>query len=486
MTMRKFWWIFIFVLSACRNDNVEEMMPKASTGFPADVEKIIVAKCAAEGCHTPQSKAAAAGLDLATWSAMFEGTNNGAVVIPRRADFSTLLYFTNVDSTLGLVTFPTMPINAAPLTTQEYLTLKNWVMNGAPNDKGEVMFADNPSRHKFYVSNQGCDVVSVFDAQTRKVMRMVDVGVLPGAIPPESPHNIKVTPDGKYWLVCFLNASIVQVFDTNTDQLVKTITIGNGVAGQWNTIVISSDSKKVYACDYSGRRISVGDLSAGTSVTWPVFPYTLHGQALNATNDTLYVTCQDDSKLLKIPVNDIINYEEIDLVQNVSPGPFQLQPHEVTFSPDRTKYFVTCQNQNVNQVRVYLRSNDSLIAVIPVGLVPLEMSVSTSTNKIFVTNQEDNAFPNMTGSVSVIDCNTLTEVSRLKAGWQPHGIAVDEKDKVVYVANRNIAGGPAPHHAAGCAGKNGYLSMINLLTLQTDISFRPEVSVDPYAMTVRP
>jgi YVTN family beta-propeller protein len=487
--MKVSYLLFLFLLlgfASCKYDTAEDPAPVAVTGYPDQVEKIIISKCATEGCHTTQSKAAAAGLDLETWSAMFEGTNNGAIVIPHRPDFSTLLYFTNVDSMLGIFTQPTMPINQPPLTTQEYIALRDWVTAGAPGNNGQVMFADNPARHKFYVANQGCDVVTVFDGDSRTAMRMVDIGVVPGANPPESPHNIKITPDGKYWLVCFLNASVVQVFDTNTDQLVKTITIGNGISGQWNTIIVSSDSRKVYAADYSGRRISVADIDLGTSVTWPTFPYNLHGQALSPDNDTLYVTCQDESKLLKIPVNDIINYEEVDLIQGNSPGPFQLQPHEVVFSPDFSKYFVTCQNPNVNQVRVFNRSNDALLAVIPVGLVPLEFAVSTSTGKIFVTNQEDNTFPGMTGSVSVIDIASLTEITKIKVGWQPHGIVVDEKKKMVYVANRNYAGGPAPHHPAGCAGKNGYMSLINLLTLQVDPSFRAEVSVDPYAVTVRP
>ena len=480
--------LFIALLfSSCRNDKVEDMIPPETSGYPAEVDNIIITRCATEGCHNEQSKDAAAGLDLSTWKAAFNGTNNGSVVIPGRPDFSTLLYFTNVDSSLGLVSLPTMPLNyQSPLSTQDYLTLKNWIASGAPDEDGQIMFADNPARHKFYVSNQGCDVVSVFDGDSRKVMRMIDVGNVPGAAQPESPHNIKITPDGQYWVVCFLNAAFIQVFSTATDQLVKTIPIGNGIAGQWNTVVLSSDSRKAYVADYSGRRISVADIDQGTSDTWPVFPYTLHGQALSPADDTLYVTCQDDSRLLKIPVNDIINYEEVDLIQGNSPGPFQLQPHEIAFSPDLTRYFVSCQNQNVNQVRVYLRNNDSLIAIIPVGLIPLEFSVSPSRNLLFVTNMEDNFFPNTTGSVSVIDISTLTEISRLKAGWQPHGIAVDEKKKKVYVANRNFAGGPAPHHAAGCAGKNGYMSMIDLMTLQTDVSFRPEVSVDPYVVTVRP
>lgn len=487
-----FYSLLLSFLAGCKYDQYEAVIPM-QTGYPSQVEAIIVGKCSTPGCHNTISKDGAAGLDLSSWDVMFNGTNNGAVVIPFRSDFSTLCYFTNVDSSLGLVVLPTMPVNQPPLSTAEYQILRNWIDVGAPSKEGKIKFADDPLRHKFYVANQGCDVVSVFDANKRVAMRMVDVGQNPGASPPESPHNIKVTPDGQYWLVVFLNSNIVQVFSTATDQLVKTIPIGNGIAGGWNTIVISSDSKKAYAVDYNGGRIAFVDIDAGTSNTVGPFPITgnptptLHGIALNQGNDTIYVTCQDISKILKIPINDLTSYEDV----NLNPiGPWQisfpLRPHEIIFSPDYSKYFVTCQDTNVNQVRVFNTSNDQLIQVIPVGKVPLEFGLAPSYDLLFVTNTEDDFFPNMRGSISVIDINSLTEIKKIKVGWQPHGLVVDEKKQVVYVANRNVSGGIAPHHASACSGKNGYLSIIDLNTLDRDPDFKPEVSVDPYAITVRP
>ena len=484
--------VVCLLLYGCKYDKYEALVP-SNNGYPSEVEKIIIGKCSTPGCHTTQSKNAAAGLDLSSWDVMFDGTSNGAVVIPYRSDFSTLCYFTNVDSTLGLVVLPTMPVNEPALSKVEYETLRDWIDAGAPSKEGTIMFADDPLRHKFYVANQGCDVVSVFDADRRVAMRMVNVGQNPGASPPESPHNIKVTPDGQYWLVVFLNSDIVQVFSTATDELVKTIPIGNGIAGGWNTITISSDSKKAYSVDYNGGRIAFVDIDAGTSNTVGPFPITgnpspnLHGIALSQGNDTIYVTCQDISKIIKIPINDIVSYEDV----NINPiGPWQLpfpmRPHEIIFSPDYSKYFVTCQDTNVNQVRVFNTSNDQLIQVIPVGKVPLEFAMAPTYDLLFVTNTEDDFFPNMRGSISVIDINTLTEVKKIKVGWQPHGFAVDEKKQVVYVANRNVTGGIAPHHAASCSGKNGYLNIINLNTLDKDPDFNPEVSVDPYAITVRP
>lgn len=482
-----FFFLFLIV-SSCRYDVYEA---PAVTNYPDDVAIIITGKCATAGCHNEVSSIGAAGLDLSTWEACYRGTNNGAVVIPRRPDFSTLLYFTNTDSTKGLVVLPTMPINGTPLSDAEYQSLKAWIEAGAKSKLGEVMFPVDANRRKYYVSNQGCDVVSVFDAKKKVVMAMVDVGQNAGATPPESPHNIKVTPDGRYWATVFLNSDVVQLYSTVSDELVKTIPIGNGIAGGWNTICISKNSKFGYAVDYNGGRVAIVDFDNSTSQTIGPFPSTgsainLHGSALNATDDTLYVTYQESSKLVKIPLVDPSNYEDVNL-NPVGPdfSSQALKPHEIIFAPDYSKYFVTCQD--VNQVRVFDAATNQLIKVIPVGVYPLEFAMSAENNLLFVTNQEDITFmPDVKGSVSVIDINSLSELKKVKVGWQPHGIAVDKANNCVIIANRNFTGGSAPHHASACAGKNGSLSKIDMITLEKDNSFKPELSVDPYSVAIKP
>ena len=57
-------------------------------------------------------------------------------------------------------------------------------------------------------------------------------------------------------------------------------------------------------------------------------------------------------------------------------------------------------------------------------------------------------------------------IKYLYPGWQPHGIAVDDDNNMVYVSNRNInSNGPPPHHSTYCGGRNGYVSIIDINTL---------------------
>jgi len=461
-------------VAGCKEDKADPE-PFNDGCYPPEVAQIIVKKCATAGCHNTISKDAAGGLDLSTWESMFLGTRNGATTIPFRSDQSTLFYFINTDTTLGIVQQPTMPFNSAPLTPAEVLIIRNWIDNGARNCRGEVKFADNPSRKKFYVANQGCDLVSVHDAATRVAMRYVDVGANATI---ESPHMIRVSPDGQYWYVAFINSNVFQKYRTSDDTFVAEVNI---TLGSWNTFAMSPDGTKAWVVDFSqtGRvaYVDLVNMQLMKMYTDPGFFTNPHGSGVSPDGLTLMVTGQIGNKIYKWDVTDPMQPEYTEVIINNSGGP-TADPHEVAYSPDGSKYFVTCQGRN--EVRVFNSSNDALLAVIPTASFPLELSFSTSTNYLFVTCETGN-------SVSVIDYVNLSHVKDIFTGYQPHGIAVDDVKKVVYVANRNTptSGGPAPHHSSTCGGRNGYLTLINLNTLQLVSGFKMEVSVDPYSVTVR-
>ena len=452
--------------------------------FPDDVGKIIFTKCATPGCHTDQSKGAAGGLSMESWDKLFEGGSGSAAVIPFRHDYSTFFSYINTYPDLGVTLSPTMPYNETKLTREEVTLLKNWINAGAPNRDGEVKFADNPNRKKFYVTNQGCDVVTVFDQETLLPMRYINVG---SSASSESPHMIRVSPDGEYWYVVFLAGQYLEKYRTSDDSFFGRAFIGSGY---WNTFVITSNSQTAFCVDLSptAAKVATVDLTNMTGAIQSGFSYP-HGSALNTTDDTLYITQQtNSSKLYKIPVADFSAYSEVNLYTTLPAS--NLNAHEVRFNPTGTKYFVTCQG--TSEVRIMQTSNDSLLSIIPVGALPSEMSFSTTTPYVYVTCPEDTlTFPGKRGSVAIINYLTNTLQSVIYTGHQPHGIEVDDVKKLVYVANRNATSdGPAPHHSSECGGRNGNVTFIDLLT-RTMITNpngtvkKVEVSVDPYSISAR-
>jgi DNA-binding beta-propeller fold protein YncE len=422
---------------------------------------------------------------------MMEGTRNGVCVIPFRLDLSTLLLFSNTYPEYGISVQPTMPLNGNPLSKEEIKTLRDWIALGAPNKDGFVKFSDNTERRKIYITNQGCDLVSVFDAESSLQMRAINVGADSQTI--ESPHQIKVSPDGKYWYVVFYNGKYVQKYSTADDSFIGQVDLtpqGSTSGNSWNTLCISSDSKYLFAANWISKGgVAVVDLAQMKLVHYindMIYP---HGLAIDSKGSTLYVTAQSSNYITKINIADLDfpSAEKIPLQTGKTPIDQSLyDPHEVTLSPDGTKYFVTCQK--TNEVRILNTAKDSLLAIIPLGQFPQEMAISTTSNYLFVSCTEDSiAAPTQTrGSVCIIDYEKNTFVSKIYGFYQPHGIGIDETSKVVFVANRNIAsGGPAPHHTTVCGGKDGYLQKIDMRTLMLVEGYHSEISVDPYSIAVR-
>lgn len=470
----------LVMLFSCTKDQI----PPSYNSYPEEVGKIFLNSCATPGCHNDKSYETAAGLNLSSWENLFRGTNSGAAIIPYSPEQSPLMFFINTFSDLGQQLEPSMPFNSAPLSREQVIMVRDWIASGAFNKSGMARFPDSQGRKKFYVVNQGCDMVTVFDAETKLAMRCVKVG-LSGAS--ESPHMIKVSPDGLFWYVCFLNSTVLQKFRTFDDSPAGNIEIG---PGYWNTFTISADSKKAFVVSWEADgKVAVVNLETMALVTkyeGSGFIKNPHGSAVSNNGNVLYLTAQTGNYVYRIPVNDPGNYEEIVLEP---PGPVmyssKFDAHEIIFSPDETKYFVTCQKSN--EVRIMNSSDDSWVAAIPNIYSPQEMSISATTDYLFVSSPEDTvSFPGQRGSVSVINYKNNTFEKKIFTGFQPHGIAVDDNKQLVYVVNRNAnPTGPAPHHASGCGGRNGYVTIIDLKTLELVPGYHAEVSTDPYSVAVK-
>lgn len=461
--------ITVILLQACTNKQELEVR----TGYPPPIERIMLTHCAVKGCHDSKSAEASSGLDLSTWEAMFKGNRGGAVVIPFWHDLSTLFIYTNVHKDLGLTGAPTMPLNAEPLSRGEIIQLRGWIDNGARNANGFVKFSNNSQRSKYYIVNQGCDIVTVIDRETQLAMRYVQVG---NSANIESPHKILVSPDKKYWYVIFLNSDVVQKYSTIDDSFVGECTIGFGA---WNTFVITPDSRYAFIDDFASGNIKYVDLENMQVVgTYTGFNFP-HGTIIT-TDNILYVLDTPGSRIFKLDVTD-----PFDMTYTTVSLPAGTNPHEIMLSPDGKRYFITAQG--TNEVLIFDAATDAIISKIPVGTFPQEMTLSEAKNLLFVTCMEDrNTFPGKIGSVAIIDINTNTFVKSVYTGFQPHGILADDMEGFVLVANRNVSTeGSAPHHSSACGGRNGTLSFIDLNTMNVRPEMQQELSVDPYSIAIR-
>jgi len=470
----------------------------ATADFPSDVGKIMIGKCAISGCHNAASYQNCNGLLLDTWAHLFNGSNNGASVIAYSPKYSPLLYFVNTDSSRGTVAIPVMPQSTtampqSPLTADEYATLKNWITSGAPDKDGNIPFAANPdTRQKIYITQQGCDLVAVIDAKSNLVMRYIPVGMNASTI--ESPHSISMSSDGKFACVSFLAGTYIQKIDTRTDTVVASMPVG---IGSWNIVYIAPGDTSLIATDWVGD----GMVIFGNATTMQMEPWLTgkgsglfvypHGITTNAAADTVFVTAQYGNVVYRysptLPYYTTVSLNGKPPATTNAGDSTSPNPHEITMSPDYSKYFVSCQG--TNEVRVLDAHSNAILDSIPVGTFPQEMAISLTHPYLFVACMEDAANPltGRRGSVYVINYNTFEVVAKLYGDfYQPHDLGVDDINGTIYIASTNAnPSGPAPHHATACGGRAGWYTIYDLNKLQPKNNIRYEMTVMPYSVGVR-
>jgi DNA-binding beta-propeller fold protein YncE len=310
-----------------------------------------------------------------------------------------------------------------------------------------------------------------------------------------SPHDVAITSDGKLGYVPFFNGSVAQKIDLLADTVTGSVNLGSvakgGSGGGWSIITLSPQDTAFLVSGWSpdgyvvcvsteamqiNRRKSVDQLTGGTDQ----FPYP-HGVAANKTFDTFYATLLNGIQKYTFDNTGVPTLFPVIAASG--------NPHQIQFSPDGSKYFVTCPDSfSLSYVRVYDAHNDTLIKAILVGAFPQEMDVSPSRNYLFVAcmTDQDNPQPGREGSIYVIDMSSLAIVNKLYGDfWEPHDVTVDEQDGIIVIPSRNQGTGLPPHHATVCRGNPGWYSVYNLNTLQPESNKRYEVTVDPYSIATR-
>jgi YVTN family beta-propeller protein len=480
--------VLIVFLASCRKD-----IGSVNHGnYPVDIGKIISTSCAVSGCHNKASYKAAANFNLESWSDMFAGSSSGSPVIPYSSKFSPMCYYINTFADLGLQSTPTMPLNGKKLSHDEVKTIKDWIDAGAPDINGKVMWADNSKRKKLYAVNQGCDVVTVFDSQTQLPIRYVEVGNKSGS--PDTPHQVRISPDGNYWYVIFINNNIMQKFSCADDKYIGSIPLSPYAAGtstnpsndalNWNTFVIGKDGKRAYCVSWqpSGKVCAV-DLENMKLLHYTGGLNNPHGVVLNGTEDKLYVGTQSGNYITEID-SAFSSTNDISIENGVAPSSISsLDVHDLILSPGNNDLFITCQK--TNEVRVFNILTQSVTTIIPTGKYPQEIVYSASRQEYFVSCTYDSTAAGSMGVITRVSAQGYA-TSTIKCGFQPHGIAVDDSKKIVYVLSRNVqSNGPPQHHTSQCAGRNGFVNFIDMNTFSV-LPGKYEMSVDPYFIAVRP
>ncbi|HEV8357183.1 MAG TPA: YncE family protein [Gemmatimonadales bacterium] len=331
--------------------------------------------------------------------------------------------------------------------------------------------------YTLYVSSESADTVTrieVGPAGWRKV-RGIPVGVLPAD--PDGPHNVAVSPDGRYWYVSIAHGTpwgSVWKFATGTDSL-----LGRAPVGMFPTTVgLSPDGDWAFVpnSDFHGDRGGRNTLSVLFTPQLrqvseiPVCDMP-HGSRVNHAGTRVYLACMMSDELV---VLDPSTFGILSRVPLGSGAPMAAGMHErdaaptggspagarpdtahpkpgaasstlpgqnpdclatyVSVSPDDRLIYLACNHGNELQVRD--AASFAVERRLATGAGAYNVEPSPDGKWVLVTNKKAQ-------SVSVFDARTWAEAARIPTTKRiPHGIAFSPDGRYAFVTQESVGTDP--------------------------------------------
>lgn len=310
--------------------------------------------------------------------------------------------------------------------------------------------------YRILVASESGDIVTqlTWDGTALTTAKVVPVGIMPADI--DGPHNVTVSPDGKYWYVTIAHG-------TPYGTLWKMAVRGDTVVGKApvemfpTTIGLTPDGDLAFVAnsDFHGDHPRVNvvtiiytpTMSALTNLPACDMP---HGVKVNHAGTLVYVSCMNSDEILEID-RQSFRIERRHTTGEGSPqamagmhgGPAATAPaaaaHDcaptfVSVSPDDRRLYVACNHGNTLQVLD--AATLELVKEIPVGAGAYNVEPSADGHWVIVTNKKAQ-------SVSLMDAQTLTEVARIPTSKKlPHGVAYSPDGRWAFISVESIGTDP--------------------------------------------
>jgi YVTN family beta-propeller protein len=343
--------------------------------------------------------------------------------------------------------------------------------------------------YTLYVSSESGDVVSRIEVGPHGWQKVREISVKLIANELSGPHNVAVSPDGKYWYVSIAHGTpfgSVWKYATGTDSLVGRVKVGMFPT----TIGLSPDGEWAYVpnSDFHGDRghentlsvIYTPDLESLTEIRACDMP---HGSRWNHAGTRVYVACMMSDELLTI---DPAAFAVSGRVALGNGKPMSMAEHMtmetredsmmmaaakkpgaasstmtgqnpdclttfVALSPDDALAYLACNHSNELQVRD--ARTLALVRRLPTGAGAYNVEPSPDGKLVFVTNKKDK-------SVSVFDTGTWKESARITTSKRiPHGIAFSPDGRYAFVTCESVGTDPGAIDAIDLASLTVVASM---------------------------
>ena len=242
-----------------------------------------------------------------------------------------------------------------------------------------------------------------FDIDTDELLKSIDVG--------NHPAHIVFTENGKYVLVTNKEDNNVSVIDTESYSLIETIETGIGPHG----FRITLDSQKAYIANMGEDTVSVLNLETmkeERKISVGTTPVT---SSITSDGKTLVTTLNGENMLAIVDLAT----DQVEAVE-VGKGPAQVYID----GNDKFAYVANQGTEDIpsNSVSVVELDSKKLVATIETGKGAHGVVTSTDSKRLYVTNMYEN-------TVTVIDTGKNEVIDTIKVGKTPNGISITKRVK---------------------------------------------------------
>lgn len=421
------------------------------------IQTIFTSSCAVGGCHVGYSEGGQ--FSLKTWAELFEGSKDGAAVIPYKSSKSDLIFHTNNDTLIAPVAVPHMPLPGFDLPSAQISTLIRWIDQGAANDQGAVAYSSTPGGRVFVV-NASEDLLAVIDMQKNLVIRYVNVGSsADSSLFFGSPHHVRVDRQGRYFYTTLINSEELWKFSASTYEFLGKVRISPSPAD----VKVTSSGDTVIVSHFAARSPEIVTLvNARTMQVIRTFmlPTALlgvvsfaHGVILSRDGQHLYTVNQASGNVAMITMSD----GSVDVIPLPTSGAIidtTAKPYMLDESPDGMFLYVSCYGSNNVRVIDRTADPDTVSRVIPVGIRPLHVEVSEDGQYIVTANQGSD-------DVTVIRTSDYSTSTISGVGHQPHDVDFTPDGRYLYVSSENLTSPTPPHHPTSGSKGSSFVTVID-------------------------
>jgi DNA-binding beta-propeller fold protein YncE len=301
------------------------------------------------------------------------------------------------------------------------------------------------SRYRLYVVSESGDIITQlgWDGSTLTTLKTVPVGIMPSDI--DGPHNVTVSPDGRYYYVSIAHGM-------PNGALWKMAVEGDSLIGRASlemfptTIAVTPDGELAFVAnsDFHGDHprtnvVSVVYTPRMTPLAAIAACDMPHGVKVNHAGTFAYVTCMNSDEVLEIDRRSLKITRRHKTGDEMGHAGMDAPAHDcsptfVSLSADDRRLYVACNHGNSLQV-LDVATLD-LVKEIPTGTGAYNVEPSPDGRWVIVTNKKAQ-------SVSLIAADSLVEVARIPTTKKiPHGVAYSPDSRYAFVSQESIGMDP--------------------------------------------